>query len=185
MFFISDTHFYHKNVIKYSNRPFDSVDQMNACLIDNWNSKVGKTDDVYFLGDFSFGTKEETQNIINNLNGKKHMILGNHDKPLKGSSGLESVRSYHRLKVQDSRTERGIQDIVLFHYPILSWEKRHYGAWHLFGHCHGSLTVEGLGKCHDAGVDNNNYSPLSYDEVYDIMKDKNFVQFDHHIDRRK
>ncbi len=74
--FISDTHFYHANIIKYCNRPFNNVEEMNQILIDNWNENIKKNDIVYFLGDFSFKPNE----VINRLNGNIIFLLGNHDK---------------------------------------------------------------------------------------------------------
>ena len=79
IFITSDTHFSHKNIIKYCNRPFSSVEEMNSVLTDNWNSIVSKDDLVIHLGDFSFGrTIESIKNHLDKLNGNKILILGNH-----------------------------------------------------------------------------------------------------------
>lgn len=74
IYFISDTHFYHKSIIPYCHRPFPSVDEMNEKLIQNWNNTVSKDDKVYFLGDFCFGSANETRDILNRLNGFKVII---------------------------------------------------------------------------------------------------------------
>lgn len=79
-FFTSDLHFFHNNIIQFCNRPFDSVEDMNWKLIKNWNDVVQWNDHVWVLGDFSFGTVAETENILIQLNGIKHLIIGNHDR---------------------------------------------------------------------------------------------------------
>ena len=79
IFVTADTHFNHENIIKYCDRPFKDVHEMNEVIINNWNELVGKEDVVYHLGDYGFGTKEKLQEIFNRLNGKKYLIMGNHD----------------------------------------------------------------------------------------------------------
>jgi calcineurin-like phosphoesterase family protein len=78
--FISDTHFSHSNIIKYTGRPFETVEEMNRCLINNWNDWIGKDDQVFFLGDFGLGDIDHLQSICSQLNGNKICIRGNHDK---------------------------------------------------------------------------------------------------------
>ena len=79
IFELADTHFNHENIIKYCNRPFKDVNEMNETIIKRWNEVVQKEDTVYHLGDFGFGTKEQLQSIFNRLNGNKYLIMGNHD----------------------------------------------------------------------------------------------------------
>ena len=79
-FFTSDHHFYHRNVIGYCNRPFKTVEEMNKVFIDNWNKVVNDIDEVYYLGDFSFGTIDQTKELLSVLKGKKYLIIGSHDK---------------------------------------------------------------------------------------------------------
>lgn len=78
-FITSDTHFNHANIIKYCNRPFSSVEEMNEALIKNWNEVVSNDDTVLHLGDVALGNKEMAEAIIKRLNGKKILIMGNHD----------------------------------------------------------------------------------------------------------
>lgn len=78
LFFTSDHHFDHANILKYCERPFVSVEEMNSALIDNWNSVVNPGDQIYHLGDFSLGIK--SLNIVSKLNGRKFLVAGNHDK---------------------------------------------------------------------------------------------------------
>ena len=80
IYLTSDTHFNHKEIIGYCNRPFDNVKEMNRVLIDNWNKVISNKDTIYHLGDFGWGNKEEITSIVKRLNGKKILIKGNHDK---------------------------------------------------------------------------------------------------------
>ncbi len=81
VFFISDLHFFHANIIKYESRPFKDVEEMNQVLINNWNSIVKSNDDkVFILGDLSLGNKDQIKLIIDQLNGYKILIFGNHDR---------------------------------------------------------------------------------------------------------
>jgi len=77
IFFTSDTHFGHKNILKYCNRPFVNVEEMDEVMIERWNGRIGKNDSVYHLGDFSFSSNPKT--YFERLNGKKILIIGNHD----------------------------------------------------------------------------------------------------------
>jgi len=182
-YFISDTHFLHFNVIKYSNRPFKDVDDMTIQLISNWNEVVSKTDEVYILGDFCFGTKAKWRIILNQLNGIKYYIKGNHDKPKQIPTEMfEWVKDYHELnlKINDKWKK-----IVLCHYPFLTWNKNHSGSWNLFGHAHGNLNNISLKdrfkvflglkrklskNQYDVGVDCNNYKPISLDQIIEKLK---------------
>jgi len=78
--FTSDTHFSHTNIIKYTGRPFATVEEMNRTLVDNWNKCVGVDDQVFFIGDFGLGDVEHLHSICSELNGNKICILGNHDR---------------------------------------------------------------------------------------------------------
>lgn len=182
--FISDTHFGHKNIIQYSNRPFSSVDEMNEAMIENWNKVVKKGDDVYHLGDVSFVPLTETKAILKRLNGNIHIIWGNHDKTLQAniselisSQAVRSVQHYKELKINGSH-------LVLFHFGQRVWNKSHHGSIHLYGHSHGSLPP--FGKSVDVGVDckeiTSEYRPIHSDEVMEYMSKRTFEAVDHHGD---
>ena len=160
IYFTSDNHFGHKNIIKYCNRPFKHVDEMNEEMIARWNAKVGPEDEVYNLGDFSFD--RNPAKFFNRLNGKKYLIKGNHDKKETLSLPWEEVSLDKNLMV-------GKQLIVLHHFAKRVWDGSHRGAWHLFGHSHGGLTASGLSF--DAGVDCHDYTPISFEEVKVKMKE--------------
>lgn len=170
--FTSDTHFYHKNVIKYNNRPFNNVEEMNRALIENWNRKVSKDDTIFHLGDFAFAKPAKIEKILQDLNGKKILIMGNHDQCMRGlHSYFEYVTNYHELRVNN-------QMFVLSHYPFARWNKGHHGAFMLHGHEHGSYKTHG--RIMDVGVDNCNYEPITLDEVVDKLKYKPYTAHHSH-----
>jgi calcineurin-like phosphoesterase family protein len=156
IWFTSDTHFGHKNIIKYCNRPFKDVEQMNRTLIENWNARVAEGDTVYFLGDFCFGNHEVYEA---ELNGNIMFIKGSHDPWLKQYPYLFPLKT--KIDGEDKL-------IVLCHYAMRSWEKSHYGSWHLFGHHHGRLAPYGLSF--EVGVECWNYAPVSLEKISARMK---------------
>jgi calcineurin-like phosphoesterase family protein len=154
IFFTADLHIHHANIIKYANRPFSSVDEMDEVLIENWNKIVSFKDTVYFLGDFCFGDAKE---LINKLNGRIEFIHGNHDRSLKGIAPFKAVLE---MKFDD-------KFIVMCHYSMRVWNKSHYNSYHIFGHSHG--TLEGVGKSFDVGVDSWNFTPITLEQVIEKM----------------
>ena len=170
IFFTADTHFFHKNVIRYCNRPFSSVAEMNDILIQNWNSVVNPGDIVYHLGDFAHCCKpHEAIAIRKQLNGQIIMIRGSHDHHMSFLAPyLTNVHTVLTAKFYDKPE----MEITLSHHPFLSWPKCHYGTWHLFGHHHGNLRLpaEIMGKSFDCGVDCWDYKPISYDQVVAAME---------------
>ena len=168
--FCSDTHFGHANVIKYCNRPFETPDQMDEVLIENWNSRIGPQDMVFFLGDFSFTKPERTKEVLKELNGNITLIKGNHDKYLKPLYNyFVDVYDLVTIEVPDEDAPQGHQSLVLCHYPMLRWDKQHYGSWNLHGHCHGNLPYDKTVKRLDIGVDVYDYAPVSYQEIKSIL----------------
>src|SRR5579872_7069486 len=153
IFYISDTHFGHKNIIKYAKRPYQTVWEMNDALINNWNKVVSDEDDVYHLGDFAFDTQPDK--YFNQLKGIKHLIEGNHDGRVVRQ--LQWVSRDKYLEIKD-----GDKTVILFHYPITSWDKKHYGSVHLFGHVHGAINQHipnMLENSYDVGVECIGYTP--------------------------
>ena len=90
-YYISDLHFDHTNVIKFDNRPFKDIEEMNNTIINNWNNVVKGGDIVYVLGDFCFGNTERTNEIFNKLNDKIILIRGNHDRILHTQANKNKV----------------------------------------------------------------------------------------------
>ena len=184
IFFTADTHFWHVSAATRFRKGFESVEHMNEVLVENWNKKVKRDDLVCHLGDLSFGGKEKTASILNRLNGRKVLVLGNHDTKsflgLKETDHIERVERMMEVKMIDPDTADGYQRIVLCHFPMLTWNRAHYGAWHLHGHCHGSLDGKFDGKRLDVGVDCHDLAPVSYEEVKALMAKKQFAVVDHH-----
>ena len=153
-FFTSDPHLRHANIIKYCNRPFANVDEMDNTLITNWNNKVSPGDTVYVLGDFCFHS--EPGQFVSRLNGDIILIRGNHDhRKRKFEQVFKAVHDVYIYKPKN---------IVLCHYSMRDWPNKFHGAYHLFGHSHGTL-VDVLPGSMDIGVDCHNFFPLSLDEV--------------------
>jgi calcineurin-like phosphoesterase family protein len=177
-YFTSDLHFFHQNIIKHSHRPFSSLEEMEVLLINNWNSVVTKSDIVYVLGDVAFltyGRKiEDLEKILKMLNGQKFLVKGNHD-----NKKIIDLNVWIHTYVIKSIKIYG-QSIALCHYPMMSWNSIHHGAWHLHGHCHGNLKTS-HGKMYDVGVDTNNFTPISFDQIKKIMDEKKYTVVDHHI----
>ena len=170
-----DTHFNHSNIIHYCDRPFRSTDEMNEKLIANWNSTVGPEDIVFHLGDFCLGGTAEWTKVLDRLNGRIYLIMGNHDlKNIKqGFIGrFEHVAMEMHIMI-------GKQKIYLNHYPFLCFEGGYKDVWQLFGHVHTRKNNTGIdaGRLqylyptqYDVGVDNNNFTPVSFGQVKEIIQ---------------
>lgn len=181
LWFTSDHHFGHANIVAYSRRPFPTVEAMNEALIANWNRVVAPQDMVYHLGDLFLMPASEARNIRERLNGRICLIRGNHDKAAEAlKSGFEWIKDLYELKVEDEEAPGGKRRIVLCHYAMRVWNKSHHGAWHLYGHSHGSLADDPNSLSFDVGVDCHDYTPISYEQVRKIMATKTFTPIDHH-----
>jgi len=179
IWFSSDSHYYHRNVMDFCHRPFSSVEEMNQKLIENWNSVVGKDDVVFHLGDFCFGDTEKWKSILEQLNGKIYLTKGNHDEdmPAGVKEYFQDVQYQYQIKVENQR-------IILNHYPLLCYAgsyKETNPVYNFFGHCHsGPLSIgrdiSRLSVCfpeqYDVGVDNNNYFPISFYQVQEKIKQR-------------
>ncbi|MEL6733598.1 MAG: phosphoesterase [Bacteroidota bacterium] len=174
IFFTSDHHFGHKNIIKFCDRPFESVEEMDRVLIERWNEKIQPEDDVYYLGDFALSKDAEyVADILDQLNGTKYLIVGNHESAaLNCRKKFKWTKEYHELKVKDPDRKNGVQRIMLFHYAMRVWRGDHRGNWQLYGHSHGTLPDKPNKLAFDVGVDAHDFYPLSYQEVKAIMKQK-------------
>ena len=187
IWFSADHHFCHDNIIKYCNRPFSSVDEMNETMIDSWNALIRPGDAVYHLGDFMFVRKPagagKVEAMLRRLNGNKFLIYGNHDgKAVKDAKGWtwQGERKSIRVLVPGSDNK---QHIVLDHYAMRTWYKQHHGSWQLYGHSHGSLEDLQDSKQLDIGVDCWDFKPVSLEQVKEAMDAKTFRPVDHHIPR--
>lgn len=187
VWFTSDMHFGHRNVIRFCNRPWTDEKEMCEGLINNWNSWVGENDIVFVLGDtLWFNDSRGIKKVLDRLKGKTiYMLPGNHD----------DFNHYHRV---DTSSETGrvvlckdilvlwlqeannnkIQEIWMSHYPMMTWPHREKGAWQLFGHIHSKPGKrEGVdqdlplhwNQC-DVGTDHWDYRPVNYTELKDLFR---------------
>lgn len=178
VFFISDFHLFHKNVIKFDNRPFldktgePDVQAMHQGIINGWNNVVGPDDVVFYLGDLIFGNPDRANEILWALNGKIHYIMGNHDdyKDIVNFKRFETVHDLVDLTIvgDPNRKELFFQ---LLHYPIFSHRSASHGWYHIHGHCHGNLHHGDTRSFYvnrraiDVGCNVINYTPISYKDV--------------------
>ena len=185
IWFTSDLHFGHKNVIKFCNRPFADIKEMGEKLIENWNSCVKENDIIFVLGDvFWFNDSHSIKKVLNKLNGIIYIIPGNHD----------NFESYHRiadnpriilcddivqlfLESEDNRWCKKIIELWLSHYPLMTWPHRENGSINLFGHIHSHPNrSEGVdqdlplhkNQC-DVGTDYWGYKPVKLEKLLEKM----------------
>lgn len=166
-YYIADTHFGHANIIKLSHRPFNTINEMDETLINNWNSKVTDDDDIYILGDFSYKSKDPVA-YLKRLKGKKHLIVGNHDSLLLKDPNSKD----YFVEIADMKmiTDNGTQ-IVLCHYPLVEWNGYYKGVLHFYGHVHNTFYNEttkyarSMKNAYNIGVDIIGFEPCSLTEI--------------------
>ncbi len=170
IWFTSDTHFGHANIIRYCDRPYSSLSEMDEALVAKWNQVVRPNDIVYHLGDFTLGKQEQAAAHFAHINGRISVIPGGHDKGWV-SKGEYISKSGHpvvilpplvTIKLPVPGVEPS-QMIVLCHYAMRVWDRSHYGSWHLYGHSHCNLPQHL--KSLDVGIDCWNYFPVSLEQV--------------------
>lgn len=174
-FFISDTHFGHGNVIRFDSRPFNSIEEMEEKIVENWNNAVTNQDTVYILGDFIWSRKEEEWiRILDRLNGNKVLILGNHD--------IKNMSAKLRLKFADVKHYKEITDngrhIIMSHYPILL-HKAAYNSdcYMLCGHIHNTREDAFLEKWRKELRDTWTKSGDAYGNVFNVGCMKEYMNY--------
>ena len=197
LFFTSDLHLCHRNIIKYSSRPFKETMEMNEAIRDNHNSLCDKDSVIFNLGDaillpkdFSPSQEITVLGFLKTFKGRINYLPGNHENNIHliKSAGWIIHPAYLEIKVGEGDDT---QHIILCHYSFRTWNKAHYGSWHLYGHSHGGLlddnrnlmvnTTTSLSL--DVGVDTNNFKPYSFEQIKRIMSLRNFKPTDHHVGR--
>lgn len=185
IFFTSDTHFWHANILRYCNRPYSSIEEMNEALITNWNSVVKPNDIVFHLGDFAFCGADKFNEILDRLNGKIYWVLGNHDWSMlkqNYADKFEAIEQQMAIRIN----HKGLTyKIYLNHFPYLAFSGAWNFAkptWQLFGHVHSTKNnsngldqkrmTELFPSQYDVGVDNNNYTPIAFEDVKQIIEDQ-------------
>ena len=133
VFFISDLHLGHENILQYDNRPYKDLDEMHNDIIEKWNSVVKTDSTVFYLGDFCMKFSEQIVELLKSLNGTIHFIMGNHDRfnQIKGFNRFEIITPMLSVLISDSDARGRYQQIEMCHFPLLVWNKHHKGSWHL------------------------------------------------------
>lgn len=184
VFFTADLHLYHNNILWMNNRPFKTCDEMWEYIKSDWNSKVGKDDYVFVLGDVLWGSQaSRLKNMANELNGKICIVLGNHDKEKTADgvhgSNFDCFYSYSRADFIRCRSKLTGTDVQIFmsHYPTISWPQKGRGSIMLHGHTHGNIddyNEQSTDLRVDVGLDGKlaKMKILSFDEIYEYMLHK-------------
>lgn len=141
-FYISDTHWGHVNCLKFDNRPWFNIEEADNALINNWNSVVTNDDVVYVLGDMFWYKPAEAIKILDQLNGQKVLVKGNHDRCHDSQFASKFVKIVDYLEVDDNG-----RNVVLCHYPIPCFKNHFYGWYHLYGHVHTSFEANMMEHC--------------------------------------
>ena len=168
VYYTADLHLGHANVIRHCNRPFETVDEMDAALIANWNRRVQPKDTVYIVGDLLFRNMRPANGYLGMLNGRKTLILGNHDhtwiKRIDAEKAFAAVANM--LTIKD-----GAKTVVLCHYPMLSWHGSGRGSLMVHSHIHNNTNadywpyLQSHPNILNAGVDVNGFMPATLDEL--------------------
>lgn len=173
LFFTSDPHYGHVNILKYCHRPFSSIEEHDEELIRLWNETVPEDGIVFILGDIGFCSESYLKSILNRLNGKIYWIIGNHDwrRITPGIINRFECITQQMVITVDNKI------VYLNHFPFLCYpDSDRHPVYQFFGHVHsgplsGSSDISRLvhlnKRQYDVGVDNNEFKPISFQ---DIMK---------------
>lgn len=156
VFFTSDTHFGDHRVLNIGRRPFGSVAEMDAALVEGWNTTVGADDEVWHLGDVA-RTTAAAADLLPRLNGRKRLLIGNNDP-----AGVVALPHWLEATHYAELTLGG-RRVVLCHYPFRSWNGMGRGAVNLHGHSHGRLKP--VPRQFDVGVDARAWRPVSLEAL--------------------
>lgn len=180
LWFTADTHFGHENIIKYCNRPYHDVSEMDNDLIERWNSCVGDDDIVYHLGDFTLGRLDVFQKYCSQLVGNIYVVPGGHDCRWMNDAEAQIGQTIGTTQTGwvilkptlmsidfHNDNERYSKSLILCHYAMRVWDKSHYGSVHLYGHSHGNLPS--IGRSMDVGVDCHNFYPVDLNDVWKLF----------------
>ena len=171
-YFISDMHFGHEDRVKWDARPFKDAAEMFSVMRERWNARVREDDDVWIVGDFTYYGETDDENIRHyalNLNGRKHLIYGNHDDRIKNSPALQHLFCEC---VYEKFIERDGRKIFLAHYPMVEWYRRPQGCVLIYDHIHGScddgydfMAAHRKDEAFNAGCMINGYVPVTFEEL--------------------
>lgn len=193
VFFTADHHFGHENIIKFCNRPFDNVNKMDIALVNRWNEVVSSDSTVFHLGDFTLLDGSQAAQYFGALNGRIY-ILGipwHHDKRWLKYANNPPYRTYDEhpviilppevsLEVYGRHSDKWPLTIHLSHYPMMDWDRKFHGGWHLHGHSHGQCKGDNhlTGEfCWDVGVDGAgiHYTPVSFGGILEWAYESGYI----------
>ena len=169
IYYLGDTHFGDERVMKLANRPYFSTEEMNKAIAQKWNERVCDKDTVYVLGDFAID--DTSAQIVSELNGKKILLLGNHDEVL----SLTTLRKFACVKTIMTIEDNG-RSVCLCHYPLLSYDRSVYGGYHVFGHIHNNKNdiayslQKQLTNSFNCGADVVGFIPRTLDELLEFKR---------------
>jgi len=161
LFFISDPHFGHANIIRLCQRPFKDLEEMNETLINNWNNTISYDSIVVCLGDFVWGGTQLWKSFLSVLKGQKILILGNHDNKCniaEVESEFLDIRDILEIRTSSGR-------LFCCHYPLTGWGGSYHGVYHLYGHIHEKDFNHAVPQQYNCCVERNDYRPISLNEV--------------------
>jgi len=183
IYFTADHHFGHANIIKYCNRPFNDVDEMDASLTHAWYKVMRPDTTVFHLGDLTLGGS--CMKYLPTQMGKLHYmaVYWHHDKRWLAAEGellsraglMNFIPPIEVLQFPNIFADERFK-ITVSHYPMAEWEASHYDTWHLHAHSHGNYTDRHGRAVYDVGVDNNAFAPVSLYDLINIMGEKGFTQ---------
>lgn len=172
IFYTSDLHLGHKNILEYEHRPFKDVDDMTEEIIKKWNNKIGKHDFVYILGDFAlknqYMNKAKILECFKRLNGIKILVKGNHDnylteefvEDLHYDDNNTSIDNDSIIEILDKK-----RIVILCHYPIEEWDGKFHNSYHVHGHIHSRDIIKHIPNRFNCGMDVRNFEPVTLDEM--------------------
>lgn len=177
-YYISDTHFGHSNAIKFDNRPFKDRDEMDRVMIELWNSRVRDEDHVYIIGDFCYRAEKTPATYLKQLNGHKHLVVGNHDRNT--IENEQAKKYFDSIELMMHIVDEG-EHICLCHFPIADWNRARHGSWHIYGHIHGSKDdayqfMKTRPHALNAAACINHYMPATFKEL--IKNNQAFQELD-------
>lgn len=187
-YFSSDWHIAHKNILKYDNRDFKTIEDMNHHIISNATKQLKEGDKFYYLGDFCLGSMNVAEGCLKSLSytgAELFFIKGNHDK-----SDMVKLYEKYGTYFGEKKTikishEGEIYMITLDHFANRVWDKSHHGSYHFYGHSHDGLEREPWGRSIDIGIMTalrikGDYLLFSFEELHNILKKRDPKIIDHH-----
>lgn len=173
IYFTSDSHFHHKNILNFENRPYNSTEEMTEDMIRLWNEQVNDNDTIYHLGDLCLGNFKQTVDVLKQLKGKIILIKGNHDfsKHYKKINEMGLLHEYHEVGITLNYNK---QQMWLTHYPFeIGLRPR---KWSVHGHIHGNESS--WDNQINVGVDSPHFKHkpfgelITIDELCDVMLER-------------